>query len=223
MARLRVINLGLPKSGTTTLARALRRAGLHVADHRVQPAQTKREDLHQAFVADLLYRGYFQTGDPLAELEEFDGLTEISALRERNSVWPQTDFGLITAIRAAHPGVKFVATRRNVQDISDSMLGWTNLVDRLHNAVVPGLPRGYGQSDSDRVRWIAGHYAQINQLLGGSADFLDLDVSAPDARDRLAAFLGRDMPWWGQANKNHARHTASSDDALEHNEKADEP
>ena len=40
MSRLRVINLGLPKSGTTTLARALRKAGLHVADHRIKPVQT---------------------------------------------------------------------------------------------------------------------------------------------------------------------------------------
>ena len=32
MSKMQVINLGLPKSGTTTLARALRRAGLHTAD-----------------------------------------------------------------------------------------------------------------------------------------------------------------------------------------------
>lgn len=205
MDRLRVINLGLPKSGTTTLARALRRAGLSVADHRVQPNQTAREDLHNVFVADLLYRGYFHANDPLAELDEFDGLSEISALRERNSVWPQTDFGMIEAIRQAHPGVRFVATRRDVRDLSESMLGWTNLVARLERAVVPGLPQGYGETSSERIQWISAHYAHVNRLFSGANDFLDLDVAAPDARDQLARFLGRDMPWWGQANRNHNR------------------
>ena len=97
--RLRVINLGLPKSGTTTLARALRRSNLHVADHRIQPQQTAREDLHEVFVGDLLYRGLYHADDPLADLDEFDALSEISALRERHPIWPQTDWGLIEAIR----------------------------------------------------------------------------------------------------------------------------
>ena len=43
---LRVVNLGLPKTGTTTLARALKMAGFKVADHRVRPKQTTVKSLH---------------------------------------------------------------------------------------------------------------------------------------------------------------------------------
>jgi hypothetical protein len=64
MSSFKLVNLGLPKTGTTTLARALKITGFRVADHRIRPRQTESETLKNAFVADLLYQGYFQSGDP---------------------------------------------------------------------------------------------------------------------------------------------------------------
>lgn len=78
--RLRVVNLGLPKSGTTTLAHALKLAGLRVADYRNCRRQTPEAERHNAYVADLMYRGYFETGDPLAHMDDFDGFSEVSCL-----------------------------------------------------------------------------------------------------------------------------------------------
>lgn len=45
MSRLRVVNLGLPKSGTTTLGKALRRAGLNVADWKIRDGQSENDAL----------------------------------------------------------------------------------------------------------------------------------------------------------------------------------
>ena len=63
------MNLGLPKSGTTTLARALRRGGWSVADHKLRrrapPVVRKHGQLRRAAV----YDGYFDTGDPFARLD----------------------------------------------------------------------------------------------------------------------------------------------------------
>ncbi|MGI3168119.1 sulfotransferase [Pseudooceanicola sp. C21-150M6] len=202
--RLRVVNLGLPKSGTTTLGRALRRAGLHVADHRVHAGETKRPELEEAFVADLLYKGYFASGDPLAELQEFDGFSEISALRVNNPAWPQFDFGLIEALRQVHPDIRFVATWREAEEISTSMLNWTNMVERMVKAPLPGLPLGYGAEDAERVRWIVGHYSSLTRYFAEDPHFLLLDMAAEDAADQLASFIGRPVPWWGVANRNLA-------------------
>ncbi|RME17995.1 MAG: sulfotransferase family protein, partial [Alphaproteobacteria bacterium] len=83
-----VINLGLPKSGTTTLATALRAAGLRVADWKVRPGQGKV----RGFVGKLMYSGYYETGDPLHYLDDFDALTEIDVIREGKNIWPQTDW-----------------------------------------------------------------------------------------------------------------------------------
>ena len=142
---LQVVNLGLPKSGTTTLAKALKLAGYRTADHRIRVRQTRNTALHRKFVGDLLYHGYFEVGDPAAYIPEFQAISEMSVLRERRSLWPQTDFALIEAIRAHHPGVKFVATWRDPAKMSRSILRWSDLgTDRLPKAAVPGLPQSWG-------------------------------------------------------------------------------
>jgi hypothetical protein len=201
--RLRVVNLGLPKSGTTTLAHALKLAGLKVADYRIRRRQTPEVERHNAYVADLMYRGYFETGDPLAHMDDFDGFSEVSCLTPTRTLWPQTDFALIQAIRGTHPGVRFVASRRDARAMSDSMLRWSNLgTERLPAGDVPGLPAGYGATTRERITWIDGHYAHLRAVFAGDPAFLDYDTAEPDAPALIAAHIGRDLPWWGKANRN---------------------
>ena len=200
---LKVVNLGLPKTGTTTLAKALRRGGLHAADHRILPHQTPVTDLHGQFVADLLYRGYYETGDPATYLPRFEALSEMSVLQHSRSLWPQMDHGLIEAIRVHHPGVKFLASNRDSFKISQSMLAWSDLgTSRLPATNAPGLPAGYGETTAQRVQWIEAHYAHLRALFRDDPDFFEYNVAAPDARDQISAFLGFDLPWWGRLNVN---------------------
>ncbi len=209
MSALKVVNLGLPKTGTTTLARALKVAGLRVADHRIRARQTDNPDLRHAFVADLLYRGYFHSGDPGAEFADFNALTELSCLRHGKSLWPQMDFALIDAIRRHHPDVRFLASRRDSWDVSQSMLAWSDLgTDRLPASDIPGLPEGYGATSHERIQWIDGHYAHLACVFAGDPAFLEVDVSDPGARDAIAAHLGLELPWWGQANANNTKNRA---------------
>jgi hypothetical protein len=201
MSTLHVVNLGLPKTGTTSLARALKLAGYRVADHRIRTHQTVTPALRDAFVADLLYRGYFQTGDPGALFEDFTALTELSCLRHGKSLWPQMDYALIDAIRHHHPQVRFVASRRDSWDVSRSMLAWSDLgTDRLAAAGIPGLPAGYGETSHERIQWIDGHYAHLRTIFAGDASYLEYNVGDASARDAVAAHLGRALPWWGHVN-----------------------
>jgi len=200
-----IVNLGLPKSGTTTLDQALQSAGLKVADHKMRRADAPRPELAGRPVARVLYDGYFQTGDPLADLGQYDALGEISILRPNLSLWPQTDWGLLSALRDRHPETLFVATRRPAAAISDSMMRWRNLgTQRMPNGAIPGLPVGYGATTGEQLRWIDGHYAFLSRVFDGDPRFLMLDVGATDARDRLSAFTGLTIPWWGKANVNPA-------------------
>ena len=200
---LRVINLGLPKTGTTTFARALKLSGLKTADYRIRPKQTADTSLHGVYVGDLIYRGYFETSDPLALLTGFDAISEMSALQPDLSLWPQTDFGIIDAVRRHHPSVKFVATRRATWKVSQSILGWSNLgTDRLPNGDIPGLPKGFGDTSKERETWIDAHYAHLSAIFAGDPAYMELDVTADDAAARLSAHIDHDIPWWGRANRN---------------------
>lgn len=197
---LRVINLGLPKSGTTTLAEALRRAGMRVADWKIRPGQSTTM---RGFVGKLMYDGYFTTGDPLHHLHDFNAFTEIDVIRDGKNFWPQTDWALIAAIRALYPGAKFVLSHRDPVQHAGSMRRWSNLgKTRLPDNAVPGLPEGFGRAPGELERWIEGHTAFCRRVFAGADDFLDYDVEDARARDRIAGFLGIELPWWGKVNAN---------------------
>ena len=199
--RLRVVNLGLPKSGTTTLGVALTRAGLRVADWRIRKPQTDDPELVGKFVGKLLYDGYFATGDPLHHMDAFDAFTEIDLASHGHCLWPQCDWGLIDAIRRHHPGARFLLSYRDPGELVDSMMRWSNLGRRRlpqHN--VPGLPTGYGRTEAELIRWIEGHYAFCRRVFAGSGDFLEYRIADPDAPARIGAFIDRALPWWGKSN-----------------------
>ncbi|MBU2963381.1 sulfotransferase family protein [Citreicella sp. C3M06] len=202
---VRVINLGLPKTGTTTLAVALEKAGLVVADFRLRRGSCPDKAIAGSFVARQLYDGYYGSGDPLQRLGSIDALTEISVLNQTYCLWPQTDFGLIEALRNHHPDLRFVASWRAPQDVAQSMLRWSDLgTDRLPRGNVPGLPRGYGETRLQRVQWVTQHYAFLDRLFAGDPRYLCYDTAAPDAPRRIEAHLGLSLPWWGRANENRS-------------------
>lgn len=203
---LAVVNLGLPKTGTTTLARALRLAGFTVADRRLRGRNTDEPTRKGAFVADLLYRGYFETGDPAAHLGKVDAISEMSLLRADRSLWPQMDFALLLALRAHSPDIRFLASRRDAFELSQSMLAWSDLgLTRLPTAAIPGLPAGFGQTTRERIQWIEGHYASLSQFFAGDPAYLEYDLAAPETPHKIGRFLGRDLPWWGRLNANPIR------------------
>lgn len=206
---LAVVNLGLPKSGTTTLAHALKRAGLNVADHRLKEREEDKPGKRRVFVANLLYRGYFETGDPAALIPEYDAITETSFIHAGFSFWPQCDFHLLMALRAHHPEVRFVATWRDPAALSASMMNWNNLGKaRLPASHIPGLPPGFGKTEAEQVRWIESHYASLRHWFRDDPAFLEIDVADPEAQAKVGRHIGRDLPWWGQANVNRKAHAS---------------
>lgn len=212
MSRMRVINLGLPKTGTTTLARALRRAGLHVADWRIRPTQTKREGIHGRFVGRVMYRDYFGNGDPLSRLDDFDAFTEISALSGGHGYWPQTDWALIDAIQRHHPGARFLLSYRDPLKTAHSMIKWQDLgTSRLPNNNVPGLPRSFGTTPEELAHWIEGHATFCRHVFAGCDNFLEYQIESTDAKTQIGNFLGLTLPWWGHANKRIGPRTHDND------------
>ena len=206
MTELKIVNLGLPKSGTTTLGHALTQAGLNVADWRIRRGQSENDALTRRFVGKLMYEGYYEHGDPLFFMPDFDAFTEIDVVRKGLNLWPQTDWGLLQSIKDHHPDAKFILTHRDSVSLSDSMGRWSNLGShRLPTNAVPGLPEGYGGNDQERIRWIEGHYAFCRRVFEGDPNFLEYEILDPLAKVKISAFLGIELPWWGKANENTRR------------------
>ena len=197
-----MINLGLPKTATTTLSRALRRGGLKVGDWRVRNAQTAKPELRGELLGAIMYHDYFDSGDPLARLEEFDAITEMNALRYDVNYWPQCDWGFLSAIQRHHPGTKFLLSYRDPIKTATSMMNWRNMGEkRLPENAIPGLPKGYGGSVDQIARWVEGHFSFCRQVFAGADNFHEYDVEDPQVQRTLGTFLGIDLPWWGHSNR----------------------
>lgn len=202
MTQPKIINLGLPKSGTTTLATAFEAAGLNVADWMAR--RDTGENI--GFVGRLMYKGYFKSGDPLAYMPDFDAFTEISVVRRGRNFWPQTDWAIIAAIREKHPGARFLLSARDPVQHADSIRRWSNLgKTRLPENHVPGLPQYHGQNPGEIERWLQAHIDFCRHVFRGADDFLEFDIADPEAPARISAFTGVELPWWGKANINENR------------------
>lgn len=212
----RIINLGLPKSGTTTLAKALRSADYSVADWQVELDDPKPGEPARRFVGRLMYDGYFETGNPLDRLSKWDAFTEISVASRSKNLWPQTDYGLLKSIADRFSGARFLLSWRDPKSQYDSMMRWTNLGSiRLPRFQVPGMPAGYGKTEDEICRWINGHGDFCRKVFANDPRFLEFGIHDPLAPEKISNFLGRDIKWWGKSNTNDASVAASANDQVD--------
>lgn len=191
---MELFNLGLPKSGTTTLHEALRRSGLRSAHWKV-PRRIIGRNITTHFNAGR---------DPLTDLREYDAITQADYISDGLSFWPQMDIALLTALRAHHPECRLLLWTRAPAKVASSILRWHDLRQRLGTMGAPGLAPVDAGSEAALVAWIEGHYAQMRRHFGHLPDFMEIDVEDPGARDKLGAFLDRKITWWGKSNVNKA-------------------
>jgi hypothetical protein len=190
---MRAVVIGFPKAGTSTLQTAISRAGLR-AFHQIYRGRP---------IGRLVYAGLLRHGDPFHFLPDADVLTQMDICRPESgeNFWPNLDLAVLAAIRARRPDCLMILNRRDPAAIAGSIGRWYDLQARIVASDVPGLPRGFGGTAAELERWITGHYDAVTTLFGGGPGFLDLEITSEDARERLGAFLGLEIPWWGQANQ----------------------
>jgi hypothetical protein len=198
---VRAVAVGFPKSGTSTIYEALLRAGLRSVHwtHRGEP------------IGKLVYDGWFEDGDPFARLQDVDAITQMDYCKpaKKLNYWPNLDIALLVAIRERHPDCLLILNTRPAEGIAGSIERWGDMQHRIASQYIPGLPAGRGRTRAELVRWIEGHFSAVRATFRDDPAFLELDITAPDAADRLGAALGIPITWWGQANTNPKREPES--------------
>ena len=58
------------------------------------------------------------------------------------------------------------------------------------------------ETSRERIQWIDAHYAHLDAIFAGDAAYLEYDVTDAGSQAAVAAHLGVELPWWGQANAN---------------------
>lgn len=190
---MKLFLIGFPKSGTSTIHTALGRSGYRSAHWRCE----------RGFIGQIIYENYLSGRDPLHSLEAFDAITQADVCLPLIGVnyWPNLDFNILGAIQRTYPDCLFVLNWRDSALTASSIARWGDLQQRLTISDIPGLPRGFGGETGHLVRWIEGH-RQAARVFFKDANFVELDIAAPDAADRLGSALGTPLAWWGRANEN---------------------
>jgi len=185
--------VGFPKAGTTTINDSLASSGFN----------TVHWTYGRDYIGEMIYRNYYQGLDPLAGFQEIDAITQADVCMPALELnyWPNLDFTILDSIRRNHSECLFILNWRDPSLTASSIRRWSDLQDRIIMSDIPGLPRGYGKTQDELVRWIEGHHKAVRRFFRGS-NFLEVDISSADAPRKLGDALNLEIMWWGQANIN---------------------
>jgi hypothetical protein len=187
---MKLMVIGFPKSGTTTITRVLEASGLKSAHW---------QDESGRYVGALIYGAIFSGLDPFAHLSDFDAITQADVCLPslRLNFWPNLDFAILNVIRRADPECLFLLNYRRPEAICKSMETWTGMQERFRVSDIPGLPRGIGGKREELIMWIENHFDACRNHFSKDERFLEIDIESADAPDRLGKALGIPIVGWG--------------------------
>jgi protein O-GlcNAc transferase len=190
----KIFIVGFPKSGTSTITRALNSSGLPSAHWKIESQQ---------YVGALIYRGFQQYNDPWYFFSKYSAITQADVClpSEGLNYWPNLDFVVIKAIEDMYPECLFLLNYRDPIKIVSSIKRWSDLQQRLKESEIIGLPKNIG-SDSELKQWIEAHFEKVRNYFLNKENFLEIDISKDSAPILLANKLGVSIKWWGIANQN---------------------
>ena len=194
LKRRKVFVVGFPKSGTSTIQKALEETGYSSAHWRVR----------EGFVGELMYKGLSEKNDPWYFLSDYDAIAQSDVCMpiKGYSYWPNLDLDVIGRLRDKHPGCLFVLNYRNPKETAYSIARWGDFLDRLKSSSVPGL-RFQGVDDvSDLEAWVARHHDKVRDFFEGDDNFLEVDIADESAPQLIGEALGLELAWWGVVNNN---------------------
>jgi len=204
---MKLFNLGVAKSGTSTLHKAMGEAGLksvHWKDRRhwSERKQTFLRPPRYKFTGWSIYYHYLRGDDPLEGLKGFEVVAQADVLRADYSLWPQMDQAVLKKIRHHHPECLFLLMTRDPAKVANSMIRWKTFQARLNNLGAPGILPQEATSEVKIADWVANHYAQTRAAFSNDAKFVELELTDPETPAALAEILSCKLPWWGIANRN---------------------
>ena len=186
---MKLMAIGFPKSGTTSLTRSLETSGLKAAHW---------QDDKYRFVGQLIYHAVVNGLDPFAHLQGYDAVTQADVCLPRRGMnyWPNLDFAVLRAIRRAHPTCLFVLNYRRPEAICESLMNWRGMQTRLERSEIPGLPAGAGATREQLMTWIENHFDACRAYFATDDHFIEIDIESPDVPQQLGRALGTQIKGW---------------------------
>lgn len=196
----KIFIVGFPKSGTSTIQKALEKTGFVSAHWKVK----------EGVVGELMYKGLREHDDPWYYLQCYDAITQSDVCVPSSDLnyWPNLDFEIINKIQEKHPDCLFVLNYRDPEKIISSIEKWGDFLDRLKAGSVPGLDFDEDDDRASLRSWIVSHFDKIRSHFKDNERFIEVDISNDKAPKKLGKKLGVELAWWGVANENKVNNSS---------------
>lgn len=142
-----IINIGMPKTGTSSLSTFLNQQGFRCAQWQVGDTKIGNEMELSIRSGRQLFGDYLSDFNCITQLDCCDWVSQAENLSK--CIWPQHD--LLSELVSRYPAAKYVYTTRNTTTWFDSVSRWGDFLDRIRFSNTPGLQ--YGASDADIKKW----------------------------------------------------------------------
>ena len=215
-----VINLGMPKSGSTTLEEFFDCAGWK-ASHW----QTERHGYLGKCMEDAVNRG----DPPLSSCNSWyrkkkKGISkpdrsedaDVEAMLQLDIVLPSFNacvFPQMAYLDEFHneaPNATFILNFRPVSDWSNSVIRWSggrgstksSLAGRMAECDLPGLPTGVGGTAEELSAWWCQHVNRVRQFVEKHPSHKLIEIDLYNDQSSMPALFQASPSCWGHANKN---------------------
>ena len=198
--RQKVFLIGFPKSGTSSITKALESLGYRCAHWKYK----------DKFVGEMMRDAVAAGLAPVARMPDIDAFTQMDFVEEEGTYWPQ--ISLLDSLCHHYPDAKFILNWRDLDATLASMAKWPpdkprpkprpKMLERLMESDLPSMTHGPPFSEEEIRGWMERHWEHCKEVFGESRNFLIFDIVRDDP-ENLKTFLGvaeKAKMWWGVAN-----------------------
>jgi hypothetical protein len=197
---LPILNMGMPKAGTTSLDDFFLCAGLRSNHSSNGPLMLQGVNAGKPPIASSVQMLQKGRGLPVQVFTQLDDNYGTCA-------FPQIQ--LLDELHQEQPNATFILNFRPVMDWIKSARAWQGMADRWSKCKLPGLVcKGKGKfrcSDENLHSWWCGHVQHIREFVKRypSHKLIELDLyDGPGTSKVMAELFGANQTCWGKSNTN---------------------
>lgn len=204
-ASLPIINVGMPKMGSTTLHHFLNCAGIPASHYFCKPLGGRRVPC-----ATCMHNAFNNSKPPLASCGGGEG-GPWHAFTEMNDAEFFPQMTNLLDIHDEVPNATFVLIHRNTTEWERSVTRWRlspkgkhgpTMRSRFVSRDLPDLPAGKGGRDGELGEWFNRHILRVREFVrkNPSHKLVEVDLEDVLAGEKMSAAFGTNASCWGHAN-----------------------
>eukprot|EP00581_Thalassiosira_minuscula_P020191 CAMPEP_0183720338 /NCGR_PEP_ID=MMETSP0737-20130205/12976_1 /TAXON_ID=385413 /ORGANISM="Thalassiosira miniscula, Strain CCMP1093" /LENGTH=306 /DNA_ID=CAMNT_0025950185 /DNA_START=271 /DNA_END=1191 /DNA_ORIENTATION=+ len=204
------INLGFPKTGTTSLHSFFACAGYRSMHYRCGPSVACAECIRSSVEEG-------KGNKPLANCGKAEAYSQLDNGSHGN--FPQVQY--LEQIVESYPNATFLLTFRNVSNWYHSLTHWPpiNTEGQLHMSdglmianILPEFPSGVGNNEEEFSAWFCTHVERVREVISRlNRTLVEIDIDNPNVAEYVTDVFDIHTSCWGHTNINKNLHPSGNE------------